>query len=261
MKVFSKSTFKIAALAVLGLSTVTGTGMSAQAAPGGNGNSNGNSNSNGYGNANGGQGAGRGWRKGGRGGMNLRAMAQKLNLTAAQQSQIQAIFEGSRVQSRQIRSEASLTEAQRKERLKAVHKASRDAVMNVLTPAQQAQLQQMMAQKRAGKGGNGIGRNMAQELNLTPAQKAQLKEIRQDARADMMAVRNDTSLTWEQKRARLQAIRAQMREAINQILTPEQQAQMQQLRQERRANRRNGNGNNGNGNNVARTQRNRGLNG
>lgn len=216
MKTSGKSTFKVAALAVLGLSTVLGTGISAQAAPGANG---------------GGQGEGRGGRKGGRGGMNLQRMAQKLNLTAAQQSQLQTIFEGSRAQSQEIRNDSSLTDAQKKERLKALHASARRAVMNVLTPAQQAQLRQMMAQRRKG------GQHLAKNLNLSDTQKAQLKDIRQRAKADMMAVRNDTSLTQAQKRTSLQAIRAQMREAINQILTPEQQAQMEQTRAQRQGQR------------------------
>lgn len=252
MKVFGKSTYKMAALAVLGLSTVLGTGISAQAAPGTNG-------------ANGEQGAGRGGRKGGRGGMNLRGMAQKLNLSAAQQSQIKAIFESSRAQSQQIRGDASLTEAQQKERLKAVHKASRDAVMNVLTPAQKAQLQQMMAQKRGGRGGNGRngdGRNMTQELNLSAAQKEQMKSIRQRSRAAIMELRDDTSLSPQEKRARMRTIRTQVQDSINAILTPEQQAKMQELRQERRANRGDRrNGGNGARSNGARAQRNGGLNG
>jgi len=56
----------------------------------------------------------------------------------------------------------------------------------------------------------------------------------------MLAVRNDTTLTPAEKRARLQAIRTQMREAIKQILTPEQQAQIEQMRAERHSQRANG---------------------
>lgn len=244
MKVFGKSTFKVAALAVLGLSTVVGAGLSAQAAPSGNSDLNG---------ANNGQGAGRGRHKGGRGGgMNLRGMAQKLNLTAEQQTQITTILQSSRAQSQGVRQDSTLTAAQAQERVKAIHKASRDAVMNVLTPAQQTQLRQMMAQKRAGKGVN--ARKMAQELNLSDAQKEQMKSIRQRSTAAIMAVRNDTSLSPEQKRAQMKTIRTQVKDSIDAVLTPEQQAKMQEIQQERRAQR-------GAKNNGARTQRNQGLNG
>lgn len=243
MKVLGKSTFKMAALAVLGLSTVVGAGLSAQAAPASNSGLNGTNN---------GQGAGRGRHKGGRGGLNLRGMAQKLNLTAEQQTQITTILQSSRAQSQGVRQDSSLTEAQTQERVKAIHKASRDAVMNVLTPAQQTQLRQMMAQRRAGKGVN--ARKMAQELNLSDAQKEQMKSIRQRSTSAIMAVRNDTSLSPEQKRAQMKTIRTQVKDSIDAILTPEQQAKMQEIQQERRAQR-------GAKNNGARTQRNQGLNG
>ena len=243
MKVFGKSTFKVAALAVLGLSTVVGAGLSAQAAPASNSGPNGTNN---------GEGAGRGRHKGGRGGLNLRGMAQKLNLTAEQQTQITTILQSSRAQSQGVRGDSSLTEAQQQERMKAIHKASRDAVMNLLTPAQQTQLQQMMAQRRAGKGVN--VRKMAQELNLSDAQKEQMKSIRQRSTSAIMAVRNDTSLSPEQKRAQLKTIRTQVKDSIDAVLTPEQQAKMQEIRQERRAHR-------GAKNNGARAQRNQGLNG
>ncbi len=243
MKVFGKSTFKVAALAVLGLSTVVGAGLSAQAAPAGNSGLNGTNN---------GQGAGRGRHKGGRGGLNLQVWAQKLNLSTAQQTQITAILQSARAQSQAVRQNTSLTEAQNQEQMIAIHKASRDAVINVLTPAQQTQLQQMMAQRRADKGVN--IRKMAQELNLSDAQKEQMKSIRQRSTSAIMAVRNDTSLSPEQKRAQLKTIRAQVKDSIDAVLTPEQQAKMQEIQQERRAHR-------DAKNNGARTQRNQGLNG
>jgi len=67
-------------------------------------------------------------------------------------------------------------------------------------------------------------------------------------------VRNDTSLSPEQKRAQMKTIRTQVKDSIDAVLTPEQQAKMQEIRQERRAHR-------GAKNNGARAQRNQGLNG
>ncbi len=72
---------------------------------------------------------------------------------------------------------------------------------------------------------------MAKELNLTSDQKIQIEAIRKQARESMKAVRNDTSLTEDQKREKGREI---MKTAVDQeraILTPEQQAKQKELRE------------------------------
>jgi Spy/CpxP family protein refolding chaperone len=64
-------------------------------------------------------------------------------------------------------------------------------------------------------------------LKPTDAQKAQLKTIRQGVRSQMQALRNDSSLSREDKRARIQALNQSMRQQFLTVLTPEQQQAMQ----------------------------------
>lgn len=75
-----------------------------------------------------------------------------------------------------------------------------------------------------------IRRHVIQKLGLTDAQKAQLKAARASTVAAVKAIRADTTLTPEQKKAKvretLQSARTQMRSA----LTPDQQAKLDQLR-------------------------------
>lgn len=81
---------------------------------------------------------------------------------------------------------------------------------------------------------------LSQKLNLTDDQKAQIKPLLEDQHRQMMALREDTSLSREQKRAKFQEIRKQTFEKMNPILSPEQQKQfqqMQQMRHERRGHR------------------------
>jgi Spy/CpxP family protein refolding chaperone len=72
-------------------------------------------------------------------------------------------------------------------------------------------------------------------LGLTEDQKAQLRPIVMQENQEMEAVRNDTSLTQEQKIAKANQIRDNASPKIKAILTPEQLqklAEMQKARQQ-----------------------------
>lgn len=66
-------------------------------------------------------------------------------------------------------------------------------------------------------------------LNLTDAQKTQVKSIFQEAKTKAQAVRNDASLTAEQKKAQIRDTFKGVREQIAQILTPEQKQKLDQF--------------------------------
>ncbi len=58
---------------------------------------------------------------------------------------------------------------------------------------------------------------------LTAEQKQQLRQIRLAARDQAAIIRNDQTLTAEQKQAKLKALRASTREQMKSVLTPAQQ--------------------------------------
>jgi periplasmic protein CpxP/Spy len=74
---------------------------------------------------------------------------------------------------------------------------------------------------------------LSDKLNLTDDQKTKLKPILQDQMDQMKTVREDTSLTPEQKRAKMKSTHASFNEQINAVLTPEQQAKYKEMQQER----------------------------
>jgi Spy/CpxP family protein refolding chaperone len=71
-------------------------------------------------------------------------------------------------------------------------------------------------------------------LNLTDDQKAQIKQIREGARSQVDAVKNDSSLSTEQKEAKVRDIRHDSHEQVKKVLTPEQRKQMHENRREHR---------------------------
>lgn len=83
----------------------------------------------------------------------------------------------------------------------------------------------------------GAGKRIAAELGLTDSQKSQIKAIRQAARTERDAIRNDTKLTREQKRAQMKELHAATRAKVEAVLTPEQRQKLAALRAQHKANR------------------------
>ena len=73
---------------------------------------------------------------------------------------------------------------------------------------------------------------LTEKLNLTADQQAKLKPILEDQAQQMKAVRDDTSLSEEQRKAKMKAIHESLHGQINSVLTPEQQAKLKQMKQE-----------------------------
>jgi periplasmic protein CpxP/Spy len=76
---------------------------------------------------------------------------------------------------------------------------------------------------------------LTQELNLTPDQQMKIKPIFQQAHAQAKTIRQDTTLNQDQKRAKFKELHQTTMAQVNEILTPEQQAQLKQLQEQRRA--------------------------
>ncbi|MBV9866037.1 MAG: hypothetical protein JO316_11845 [Abitibacteriaceae bacterium] len=101
-----------------------------------------------------------------------------------------------------------------------------------------------------GAGGPGGGRlspaqrleMMAKTLSLTEPQKAQVKTIQDEMMPKMQAIRQNTSLSPEQRRAQMQPLRTEMQTKIKQILTPEQQPKYEAMLAQMRARFGGGNG-------------------
>jgi len=78
---------------------------------------------------------------------------------------------------------------------------------------------------------------LSKALNLTEDQKEKLKPILQDQAQQMRALREDSSLTPEQRREKARELFKAHREEIAKILTPEQREKWKEMR-ERREERR-----------------------
>lgn len=162
-------------------------------------------------------------------------MAQQLNLTDQQKTQIQGFTQAGQQQAMSIKQDTSLTPEQKRDKFRELRASTHQQVLGVLTPEQQAQMKQLRSQHEGmgrGKGaGMGHGMGPMAKLNLTDEQRAKIQPILQSSRQQAHAVRNDTTLTPEQKQAKMREIHQGVSTQMNSLLTPDQQQQWQQMRQ------------------------------
>jgi Spy/CpxP family protein refolding chaperone len=161
---------------------------------------------------------------------------QQLNLSADQQSQVKQLMQYQRTQMQALRGNSSLTPEQRKDQVRQLRESNHQKMMALLSPEQQAQFKQLRQQRRGRVAAFQSGRRFQgmQALNLTEQQKDQMKPVFESSRQQMRALRQDTSLTPDQRREKIKQIRENQRAQLNTILTPEQQQQLQQMHQHRR---------------------------
>jgi periplasmic protein CpxP/Spy len=207
-----------------------------------------------------------------------RQFASKLNLTDAQKQQMKDIRTADREQNKQLYADfrAKLQQLHTLKRandpaagdvkaqldamrpqMQAVRKANREAMRNVLTPEQRAQVKEARQSRGFARGQARAMRGAAaQKLNLTDEQKAQLKQLRETSRQNSAPLFADASAKRQQLRslqrandpraselkAQLDALRPQLEAARQQqrteflnVLTPEQRAQLEQWKAERQS--------------------------
>jgi Spy/CpxP family protein refolding chaperone len=75
---------------------------------------------------------------------------------------------------------------------------------------------------------------MMANLNLTDDQKAQIKQIHEGMRSKVEVVNNDSSLSADQKQAKIQDLRRDTHEQVKKVLTPEQRKQFEENMREHR---------------------------
>ncbi len=103
-----------------------------------------------------------------------------LNLSADQKTKIKAIRQQARTQAEAIRGNTVLTAVSKTSQVRNLHKATHDQILQVLTPDQQSQVQNAVAQAKQQKGLSSLG--------LSKAQRKQIHQIRKQALADFRAI-------------------------------------------------------------------------
>jgi Spy/CpxP family protein refolding chaperone len=172
-------------------------------------------------------------------------MPQQLNLTADQQAKLKSIHDAQRKEMEAMKTK-SLTADQAKQQRQALHKKYQEQLQSVLTPAQKDQLKKIRVERKEQGGRKGQwkkgrkeltkrGADFQKNLNLTQEQKDQLSKLRTDVRSQMQSIRNDQSLTQDQKKEKIHSLMKDQQEKYKNVLTKEQVEKLQSVRKERQA--------------------------
>src|SRR3954469_22586098 len=175
-------------------------------------------------------------------------MAKELNLTDQQKASLKSIHESERNEMKTLRT-SSLTDEQQKAKRQELHKKYSEQVEAIYTPEQKEQLTKMKAEWKANgknggkkgsgkpegrKGENGFkkGNDFSAQLNLTADQKAKMEQLRNNSKTEMTTIKNDKSLSEDQKKSKMQQLRKSQHEQMKSILTAEQLEKMKTLRKD-----------------------------
>jgi Spy/CpxP family protein refolding chaperone len=107
-------------------------------------------------------------------------------------------------------------------------------VLAALSLALAAPLLSLPAQAAHGQRDGKRLQKLADELSLTDAQKAQMKPVLQNARQQAKAIKDDTTLSAEDRQAKMKVLRKSTRTQTMAILTPDQRAKLKSIRQAKR---------------------------
>jgi Spy/CpxP family protein refolding chaperone len=155
----------------------------------------------------------------------------RLNLTDDQKVRLKSLHESVRQQAQALRNDTTLSAEEKRAKIRSLRESTRQQFQSVLTPEQQEQMKTARENHRGRHGfGRGFGRHGGprMDLGLTADQRTQLQGIHKNTRDQVSAIRNDTTLTSEQKEAKLKSVFESAHQQTNNILTPEQQQKMKE---------------------------------
>lgn len=162
-------------------------------------------------------------------------MMKELNLTDAQKQQAKANREDFKQKMQELNKNESITVKEMRDRKAALMKEQKAKMEALLTPEQKTKLEQMKVEQKQ-KADERFAKHldkMKSDLGLTETQLTQLKTQRQDMRAKFEALKNNESLSREQKKEQFMALKEEAKEAHKKIFTPEQLKKMEEMKKKR----------------------------
>lgn len=157
-----------------------------------------------------------------------------LDLTDDQKAAAKVIYQAGREQSKAVWSNESLTKEQKMAQMREIRQARFTEFRALLTPEQIQKLDQIKGkiQRHPRTRYSGVKSKLYQAgryLGLTDDQKAQVRQIMAGKRDQVKALKEDQSLTREQKISAFKEIGLAVKAEIRSILTPEQQQKFDQM--------------------------------
>lgn len=160
---------------------------------------------------------------------------QKLNLSEDQKAKFKSQNESFRKQVDDLKKNENITVKDFKTKMESIRKEHKSKVEGILTADQKAQLEKMktdgiakqkeMAKQRAER--------MKTNLGLTDEQSSRMESSRKEMGEKMKAIRENKSLSDEQKKEQLKELHKKQKENMKSILTKEQLEKLKESRHKR----------------------------
>ncbi len=167
----------------------------------------------------------------------------ELNLTNEQKEKIKAEKEVLKKKLEELRGNTGMSAEDMKNNRVEIMKTHKEAMKAILTPEQQDQVKEMKKEMKVEGGkvrGEGRGQKMKenfeeikQDLNLSADQSAKMKTLNGELKTNMQKIRDNTSLTQEQKKEQVKALMSSHKTSVDAILTAEQKSKLDAIRKEK----------------------------
>jgi len=170
------------------------------------------------------------------------ALAKKLHFSDQQKQQFKDINTKYRQQLTELKKNEDITVREQKARMAAIHKEHKEQMQALFTPEQKAQLQKMKEDRKELAKVNAKARaeKMKIKLGLSDEQAKQLKDMHAGTFAKMKQIREDKSLSADQKKDQVKSLVKDQHEQLKSVLTPEQLKQLEGMRHGRQGRDREG---------------------
>jgi Spy/CpxP family protein refolding chaperone len=159
-------------------------------------------------------------------------MTQQLNLTDEQKSELKTINDDYKQQMADLKKNEDITVREWKSKMTTIRKEHHEKIQKMLTDEQKASLKKMKHDHKGDGKRHGAHRleKMKKHLNLTDDQVNALKRNHEEMGQKFKAIRDDKSLTDEQKKAQIKDLKKQEHDNLKSVLTPEQLQKLEQHR-------------------------------
>jgi Spy/CpxP family protein refolding chaperone len=160
---------------------------------------------------------------------------KKLNLTEDQKEQFKLQRETFKKQMEELKKDENITVKEWKSRMETLRKENKAKMDGILTSEQKAQLEKSKTEQKAKMEtmGKERGEKMKAALGLSAEQSAKLEANRKETSEKMKSIREDKSLSDEQKKEQVKELMKGNKEKMKTILTEEQLKKMQEMRQQK----------------------------
>lgn len=162
-------------------------------------------------------------------------MAKQLNFSETQKAQAKTINEDSRKKMQELNKNESITVKEMRDRRAAIQKERKTKMNGLLTAEQKTKMTQLKAERKVKKEAGYAKRldKMKTNLNLTDEQVTKLKAQQAANHAKAQQIKNNESLSREQKKEQMMALKTQAKDQHNKIFTAEQLKKKEEMKKNR----------------------------